>query len=127
MSASVLITALIEVETVAASAALVTTLSNSLATPAAASAALGITVESAPTIEAITVRTIVYAPPAPPPAAVSSGLSNGAIAGIIVGVTAVGIAIAFALYKKKSAFVTHQPSAKLGKPTPMDMRPMHAV
>ena len=67
-------------------------LGTALGTAADASALLGITVESAPTIEAITVRTIVYAPPAPPPAAVSSGLSNGAIAGIIVGVTAVGIA-----------------------------------
>ena len=59
--------------------------------------------------------------------ATDGGMSGGTVAGIVaiiaVSVIVLGGIIGFAVFKKKAAFVTHQPAAKMGAPTPMEMRP----
>ena len=74
-AASVIITASIAVPASTTATAVQTSLSSNLATTEAASTALGVTVESVPTV----------AMASPPPAVDASGLDTGTLVGIVVG------------------------------------------
>jgi hypothetical protein len=128
-AASVRITSLITTDDAAAASSLTSTISSALADPTLASTALGITVESTPTVEAV-VEKVVKGPELDGDAAAqkaTDGGNGGAVAGIVaiiaVSVIVLGGIIGFVVFKKKAAFVTHQPAAKMGAPTPMEMRP----
>ena len=93
-AASVIITASIAVPASTTATAVQTSLSSNLATTEAASNALGVTVESVPTIA------MASSPPPPPPAVDTSGLDTGTLVGIVVGslvgVGSAGAALYFA-------------------------------
>ena len=95
-AASVIITASIAVPASTTATAVQTSLSSNLATTEAASTALGVTVESVPTVAMASPPP----PPPPPPAVDASGLDTGTLVGIVVGslfgVGSAGAAIYFA-------------------------------
>jgi hypothetical protein len=83
----------------AAAAAVEATLTTAISTPSAASAALGVTIEAAPTITSVTLM--------PPPSPPEDGLSTGAIVGIAVGagvgvLVVIGVVVMLLKKKKKS-------------------------
>ena len=83
-AASVIITASIAVPASTTATAVQTLLSSNLATTVAAFTALGVTVESVPTVAMASPPPPPLSPP-PPPAVDASGLDTGTLAGIVVG------------------------------------------
>ena len=104
VAGSVLVTVTVAAPNATASAAIESKVSQGMATPEAATAALGVAVWTAPSVQTVTTKVVLYIPTSPPPLApppkTGSGSGNMApiIIGCVVGVLLLTIVVAMSVY-----------------------------